>query len=181
MAAAIRKARDKAMTRGKAGVLGLAALLLLTSAGTVPGALAAEKADRPTPSGLPVPRWVSLKFDTVNARSAPGDDSRLLWVYHTKGLPVQVVAETAEWRRICDPERGLAWVHRRTTDGRRAVMRLQTEPLAMHAKAGDGARVTELDRCDKEGWCKLKAGRASGWVAAAQVWGTADEPQCRQP
>ena len=68
---------------------------------------AADKAERQTPSGLPVPRYVSLKFDVVNARSAPGDDSRLLWIYRAKGLPVQVVAETPEWRRICDPEGGL--------------------------------------------------------------------------
>ena len=86
----------------------LAAALALLAAPSV----AADKSDRPTPSGLPVPRYVSLKFDTVNARAAPGDDSRLLWVYRQRGLPVQVVAETAEWRRICDPERGLAWVHR---------------------------------------------------------------------
>lgn len=184
---------DKAMARGKvsifrAGVLGLAALLLLAFAPPPSATLAAEKSDRPTPSGLPVPRYVSLKFDRVNARSAPGDDSRLLWVYRTKGLPVQVVAETADWRRICDPEGGLAWVHRRTTDGRRMVMRVKPAPLAMRAKASETARVVaylspralaELDRCDKGGWCKLTAGRAKGWVPAAQVWGTAEEPQCR--
>jgi SH3-like domain-containing protein len=39
--------------------------------------------------------------------------------------------------------------------------------------------LAELDRCDKDGWCKLKAGHASGWVPAAQVWGTAEEPKCR--
>jgi SH3-like domain-containing protein len=168
----------------RAGALGLATLVLL---GASPLA-AAEKPDRPTPSGLPVPRWVSLKFDTVNARSAPGDDSRLLWVYHAKGLPVQVVAETLDWRRICDPERGLAWVHRRTTDGRRMVMRLQADPLPMRVKASGSARIVaylapralaELDRCDKDGWCRLKAGRAKGWVPATQVWGTAEEPRCR--
>jgi SH3-like domain-containing protein len=176
---------DKAMARGRvlcAGVLGLAALLLSAQA------LAAEKADRPTPSGLPVPRWVSLKFDTVNARSAPGDDSRLLWVYRQRGLPVQVVAETPDWRRICDPEQGLAWVHRRTTDGKRKVMRLQPEPLAMHARSNARSRVVaylapralaDLDRCDKDGWCKLKVGRVSGWIASDQVWGTAEEPKCR--
>jgi SH3-like domain-containing protein len=185
---------DKVMARGeanvlwakvlRAGVFGLAALLLFASPLS-----AAEKLDRPTPSGLPVPRWVSLKFDTVNARSAPGDDSRLLWVYHAKGLPVQVVAETLDWRRVCDPERGLAWVHRRTTDGRRMVMRLQADALPMRAKASESARVVaylapralaELDRCDKDGWCRLKAGRAKGWVPAAQVWGTAEEPKCRE-
>jgi SH3-like domain-containing protein len=177
------------MTLGKAGrVMGLMApyLIALMLAGS---AAATEKdKERPTPSGLPVPRYVSLKFDVVNARSAPGDDSRLLWVYKTKGLPVQVVAETSDWRRICDPERGLAWVHRRTTDGRRMVMRLKTQPLAMlaapkpdaHVKAYLAARaLAELDRCNKDGWCKLKAGHKDGWVPAAEVWGTAEEPQCR--
>jgi SH3-like domain-containing protein len=148
-----------------------------------------EKPERVTPSGLPVPRWVVLKFDNVNARSAPGDESRMLWVYHAKGLPVQVVAETAEWRRICDPERGMAWVHRRTTDGRRAAMRLKAEPLPIHAAANAESRIkaylapralAELDRCDKAGWCRLKAGHTDGWVPAAEVWGTTEEPQCRR-
>lgn len=177
------------MKRSKAGaVTGLVALAL---AGALPQPLLAadkEKPDRPTPSGLPVPRYVSLKFDVVNARSAPGDDSRLLWVYRAKGLPVQVVAETSEWRRICDPERGLAWVHRRTTDGRRMVMRLKPQPLSMMSNPKSDARVSaylapralaELDRCNKDGWCKLKAGHKDGWAPAVEVWGTAEEPQCR--
>jgi SH3-like domain-containing protein len=170
------------MRRAAAFVIGLGALVLASAP------LAAEKPERQTPSGLPVPRYVSLKFDTVNARAAPGDDSRLLWVYRHRGLPVQVVAETPEWRRVCDPEHGLAWVHRRTTDGRRMVMRLKPEPLEMHAKANAGSRVVailasralaELDRCEKDGWCRLKAGGVSGWAPAAEVWGTAEEPQCR--
>ena len=45
---------------------------------------------RETPSGLPVPRFVALKHDPANARGGPGDDYRLLWVYHNKGLPLQV-------------------------------------------------------------------------------------------
>jgi SH3-like domain-containing protein len=39
--------------------------------------------------------------------------------------------------------------------------------------------LAQLNRCDKDGWCKLKAGPADGWVPAAEVWGTAEEPQCR--
>jgi len=172
-----------ALSEAKRAGLLAAALALLAAP-----AVAADKTDRPTPSGLPVPRYVSLKFDTVNARSAPGDDSRLLWVYHARGLPVQVVAETSEWRRVCDPERGLAWVHRRTTDGKRMAMRLKPEPLAMHAKPDAASRTTaylasralaELDRCNKDGWCKLKVGHASGWAPASEVWGTAEDPQCR--
>src|ERR1700761_8437319 len=98
--------------------------------------------DRPTPSGLPVPRYVSLKFDKVNARSGPGDDHRLLWIYRVRSLPVQVVAETAEWRRVCDPEGQLVWVHKRTTDGRRTAMNMQAAPAPLRRKPKDDAKVT---------------------------------------
>ncbi|MDP3660929.1 SH3 domain-containing protein [Phenylobacterium sp.] len=157
------------------------ALVLAASAGV------ALAADRPTPSGLPVPRYVSLKFDTVNARAGPGDDHRLLWIYHARGLPVQVVAETVEWRRVCDPQGGLAWVHRRTTDGRRMVMNLSSDPVVLHRSAKPASRtaallnsraLAALDRCTK-GWCRVRADGATGWAAANELWGTAPESQCR--
>jgi SH3-like domain-containing protein len=169
------------MTRIKAAFAAIA-LFGLASGSTV----AADK-ERVTPSGLPVPRYVSLKFDVVNARASPGDDSRLLWVYRAKGLPVQVVAETDEWRRICDPEGGLAWVHKRTTDGRRMVMRLAPQPLPIHASSrlDGGVRgylqsraLAQLDHCDK-GWCKIKVGGVAGWIPSPEVWGTVEAAQCR--
>ncbi len=133
-------------------------------------------APRQTPSGLPVPRYVTLKFDKVNARAGPGDD-----------YPVQVVAETAEWRKICDPEGQSAWVHRRTTDGARSVMRLAGGPVPLKSKADAGARtvailpargLASLDKC-KDGWCRLKGRGGAGWVPQSSVWGLNDAPQCR--
>lgn len=148
------------------------------------GALAA---DRPTPSGLPVPRYVSLKFDTVNARSGPGDDHRLVWVYRVRGLPLQVVAETSEWRRVCDPEGGLVWVHKRTVDLRRTVMNVQATPVALRRKPETAAPATAylasravaaVDRCE-DGWCRLKVAGVKGWSRQADLWGAADRLQCR--
>ena len=142
---------------------------------------------RETPSGLPVPRYVSLKFDSVNARSGPGDDHRLLWVFHAKGLPVQVVAETAEWRRVCDPDGTLSWVHKRTTDGARTVMRTAAGAIPIRDAPHPGAPIDAyraakapagLDKCDK-GWCRIQVGRVKGWVDAGAVWGANDAPQCR--
>jgi SH3-like domain-containing protein len=101
----------------------------------------AGPAERQTPSGLPVPRFVSLKFDKVNARAGPGDDHRLLWVYRVRGLPLQVVAETSEWRRVCDPDGQLAWVHKRTTDGRRMTINTASTPTALRAHPKDVTRV----------------------------------------
>ncbi|WP_337185827.1 SH3 domain-containing protein [Phenylobacterium sp.] len=150
-------------------------------------ATAQDAGPRQGPSGYPVPRYVTLKFGEVNARAGPGDDHRLLWIYRTRGLPVQVVAETSDWRRVCDPEGGKAWVHKRVTDGRRAVINLGTrpQPLLRKPRAGAetaaflGARaLASLDRCDK-GWCRVKADRTTGWVRQGALWGTTDTPQCR--
>ena len=144
-------------------------------------------AERTTPSGLPVPRWVTLKFDKVNARKGPGDDHRLLWVYQARGLPVQVVAETSEWRRICDPDGALVWVHKRTTDGRRSLMNLTGAPAPLlhnpKPKSKPAAylaprALASLTRCDK-GWCKVKVEGVSGWVREGELWGAQTAPQCR--
>lgn len=140
-----------------------------------------------TPSGFAVPRYLSLKFDKVNARSGPGDDHRVLWVYRVRGLPVQIVAETQEWRRICDPEGGVAWVHRRVIDGKRTVMSLGAEPIALRRRPRAEAEIAAyvnprsiaaLDKCDK-GWCRLSLEGVRGWAPESAVWGAADPIQCR--
>ena len=166
-------------------VLGPLALGGCSKAGGAAGAHLRE-----TPSGLPVPRYVSLKFAEVNARGGPGDDYRLLWVYRAHGLPVQVIAETKDWRRVCDPMGGLAWVKSTGVDGRRTAIRLQPTPLPLLDRPQIGAKseakvsavlaaksVARLGKC-KDGWCKLQAPGGSGWAPAAALWGTDERPQC---
>jgi SH3-like domain-containing protein len=171
------------LVKGQRRMLKSAALGLLAAVGLAAGAGAAE---RQTPSGMPVPRYVSLKFDKVNARAGPGDDHKLLFVYRIRGLPLQVIAETSEWRRVCDPEGTLAWVHKRVTDGRRMTMNTSASPVPLLKRPKDGFRtaaylnsrsLAALDRCDK-GWCKVRADHATGWVREGALWGTTDTAQC---
>ena len=57
-----------------------------------------------TTSGLPVPRYVSLKSDHVNVRAGPTKDNDVAWVYTRSGLPVEITAEFENWRRVRDSE-----------------------------------------------------------------------------
>src|SRR6266568_4827066 len=58
--------------------------------------------DQSEGSGLPVPRFVSLKSDHVNVRGGPNKDHDVAWVYTRPGLPVEITAEFENWRRIRD-------------------------------------------------------------------------------
>ena len=58
--------------------------------------------DSATTSGLPVPRYVSLKSDHVNVRAGPTKDNDVAWIYTRSGLPVEITAEFENWRRVRD-------------------------------------------------------------------------------
>jgi SH3-like domain-containing protein len=160
--------------------------LMLVALVLTAGAVAARD-NRPTPSGYPVPRWVSLKFGKVNARSGPADDYPTVWTYDAHRLPVQVIAETKEWRKICDPDGQTAWVHRRTVDGARTVFRASPQALAINARPDpkspiraylSGRAMAELDTCDK-GWCRIHVDNVRGWAPERELWGTGEAPRCR--
>ena len=60
-------------------------------AATCASSLAAKDKDAPvTTSGLPVPRYVSLKSDHVNVRAGPTKDQDVTWIYTRSGLPVEI-------------------------------------------------------------------------------------------
>lgn len=140
-----------------------------------------------TPSGYCVPRWLSLKRGEVYGRKGPGKDYPVVFVYHARGLPVQVVDETSEWRKICDPDGGAVWVASAMVDGRRTVMASGRAPLALRKSPEDSApagaylrprTIASLGHC-KDGWCELHAAGVGGWAKMTDVWGLATQPLCR--
>ena len=74
-----------------------------------------------TVSGLPIPRFVSLKTDQVNVRGGPTKDHDVTWVYNRAGLPVEITAEFETWRRIRDWEGAEGWVYHSLLSGRRTA------------------------------------------------------------
>jgi SH3-like domain-containing protein len=94
-----------------------------------------------TPSGFCVPRYLSLRSGEVYARKGPGKDYPAVLVYHARGLPVQVVDETTDWRRICDPQGGLYWVHRSMVGGLHTVMASGAQPVSLRRSPADNAQA----------------------------------------
>lgn len=164
-----------------------AVLLAVVAAGLMlAGCNRQGEAQCDTPSRLPVPRFVSLEYNTINARNGPGEDHRILWTWRAKGMPVEVIAETSDWRRVRGPDGAPAWVHKRGLDGSLMVMRVKPTPVALLAEPKAGARVTAwlrpnaiaaLEKSEGD-WRKVKASGRGGWVPAAEVWGAGGPTPC---
>ena len=75
-----------------------------------------------TTSGLPVPRYVSLKSDHVNVRAGPTKDNDVAWIYTRSGLTVEITAEFENWRRVRDSEGSEGWVYHSLLSGRRTAV-----------------------------------------------------------
>jgi SH3-like domain-containing protein len=126
----------------------------------------------------PVPRFVSLRPNEVNARVGPGPNYPIEWIYLRAGLPVEVIAEFDTWRKIRDVEGIETWVHQNMLSSKRhaiiqdpeAIMYpyedIQTPPLVRLQKGV----VVHILKCRND-WCQVRIFDYKGWVQRTSLWG----------
>jgi SH3-like domain-containing protein len=133
-------------------------------------------------SGLPVPRFVSLKSDRVNVRSGPNKDQEVRWVYTRAGMPIEVTGEFENWRRIRDWEGAEGWVYHSLLSGKRSAVVVPTlkddlVPLyesadvesAVAARLQSGV-LGQLKSCNGL-WCEFAGKNFNGWIKQERLWG----------
>ena len=138
----------------------------------------ARRAERPGRTGLPLPRFVSLRASEVNLRTGPGVRYPIDWVYRRRDLPVEIIDEHQTWRRIRDWEGTIGWVHQSMLQGARKAM-VTGEPRTLRklperaaepiAKVEPGV-IARLETCD-EGWCEISIDGLSGWLERHEFYG----------
>jgi SH3-like domain-containing protein len=159
----------------------LALSLVLSAAAALPCHAAGEAAAG-SASGLPVPRYVSLKSDRVNVRSGPTKDHDVAWVFTKPGLPVEVTAEFENWRRIRDSEGSEGWVYHSLLSGKRTAVvtaRAKDQLIAVSERPVEEGDVTaqlqpgvvaQVKHCDGK-WCRVAGSAFDGWVPQERLWG----------
>lgn len=129
-------------------------------------------------SGLPVPRFVSLRSAQINVRVGPGKDFPIEWVYMRANLPVEIVAEFENWRKIKDVEGAEGWVHQSMLSGNRfALIQKATHDLKDQPR-NDGQILARLEpdvmvrvqKCQGE-WCRVQVDTHKGWLPKEALWG----------
>lgn len=128
-------------------------------------------------SGLPLPRFVSLGSNEINLRTGPGGSYPVEWVYQRRNMPVEIVAEFDNWRKVRDWQGTVGWVHQNLLSGERHARITDAERLLL-SRPRDGAPVAWLMpgviarilSCQPE-WCELEAGGHRGWLSREEFWG----------
>ena len=169
-------------------MVGIAAALALMLASGGEGQAACEGAkpeggEASSKAALPLPRFVSLKSDRVNVRRGPSTDQAIVWVFSRAGLPVEIIAESENWRRVRDSEGADGWVFHSLLSARRTALVApwtkgeDSVPL-YNSKSTNARAVAALQAgvlgnilsCDGE-WCNVSVEDYSGYVQQEKLWG----------
>jgi len=147
------------------------------------GGKAALAADKPTNtqrkgSGLPIPRFASLRSDEVNVRTGPGSRYPVDWVFKRKAMPVEIVAEYENWRKIRDWQGASGWVHQSLLTGKRSFI-ISAKTASLYKTPAASADVVarlepevmgEIRSCAGD-WCRVKVSGVNGWIERHGMWG----------
>ncbi len=132
------------------------------------------------PSGLTIPRWVSIRAKEANMRTGPGARYPIDWVLQRRNLPAEVVAEFENWRQVRMPDGTVGWVHKSMLSGKRmavvteAEVRVRQQPdsrALVAAFIGEGV-IVKLDECN-QAWCRVAVNshNVDGWLPREALWG----------
>jgi SH3-like domain-containing protein len=143
----------------------------------------AQAADTKAPtqrkgSGLPIPRFATLKSDEVNVRTGPGPRYPIDWVFKRKGMPVEIVAEYDNFRKIRDWQGASGWVYQGLLTGKRSFI-IPSKVANLYKTPAASAEVVaklepevmgEIRSCQGD-WCRVTVSSVSGWLQRTEIWG----------
>ena len=129
-------------------------------------------------TGLPLPRYVSLKTSDGRARRGPSRTHRVDWIFTRRDMPLRVTGEFENWRRIEDAEGQGGWIHYSQLSGVRTVlitqdltpMRNRPDPNAIEVAFLETNVVAHIMECGVD-WCRVSADGSRGWVDRRALWG----------
>ncbi len=125
-------------------------------------------------------QFVSLKSSKINMRVGPGDEFPISWVFLKAGLPVMLIAEFQQWRKVRYLDNTEGWMHKNMISGRNtAVVTKDTLLYKRDSKSCPIARdeknviVRVLEK--QNNWIKVDINKLKGWMSKDDLWGIGDD------
>lgn len=119
----------------------------------------------------------SLKNNKVNVRLGPSKTYPVKFVYKKKYLPVLVLDEHYNWRKIKDYENDNGWVHISQLSKLRTTITIKDDAVifskpSIYSKPKVKLEIYQtliLNKCNQN-WCNVKNSKTSGWIKKNILW-----------
>lgn len=127
----------------------------------------------------PLPYYASISAAKARMRTGPARIYPASWLYQRVDLPVRVIGEFKEWRKIEDPDGTQGWMQGNLVSSARTAVVHGAQPVAMldrpapggvilwHAAPGVVGRISHCGN----GWCRFDVKGQAGFVEVAGLWG----------
>ena len=122
-------------------------------------------------------RFLMLKNDKVNVRYGPGFKYPIKFIYKKRFLPVKVIDNKENFRRIIDHKNNSGWIH--VSQLKKVNSLIVSEDTILFSKASkfskplaklEKGKLLIVKKC-QENWCKVSDENYLGWINANNVWG----------
>ena len=122
-------------------------------------------------------RFLMLKNDKVNVRYGPGFKYPIKFIYKKKFLPVKIIDNKENFRRIIDHKNNSGWIH--VSQLKKVNSLIVSEDTILFSKASkfskplaklEKGKLLIVKKC-QENWCKVSDENYLGWINTNNAWG----------
>ncbi|MCY4311893.1 MAG: SH3 domain-containing protein, partial [Rhodospirillaceae bacterium] len=99
------------------------------------------------------------------------------WIYKRRGMPMEVIRDLDNWRRVRDRWGTVGWIHVSNLSGKRTAL-IDRQTRTLRRKPADATPVAraqagviaKIRKCVKA-WCRVSAAGKTAWVRRTSIWG----------
>jgi SH3-like domain-containing protein len=137
-------------------------------------------------SGKCDPYYVSIRAKEAHSHVGPGRIYKVVYKYIQEHLPVKVVAQYDNWRKIEDPDGEKGWIHKSLLSTKRFIITCSNITPLMLTTKETSKRIARIKKkfvmeliAVRGNWCRVKfrwcGEKYTGWVRKTDVFGVLDE------
>ena len=130
-------------------------------------------------TGYKIPRFVSLKSNDANLRKGPSTNYPIVLKYTTNNLPIEIIDEYGQWRKIIDIDGNQGWLHKILIKGDRfaiinqkynSLLQIKNKPQGRVIGTIGKNNIVKINKCFLD-WCSISHKNRQGWVEKINLWG----------
>ncbi len=119
----------------------------------------------------------SLKNTKVNVRLGPSKNYPVKFVYEKKYLPVVIIDEHYNWRKVKDYDNDTGWVHISQLSKIKTTVTTKDNKVVYSSPSIYSKPKVKLEiyqvliikKCN-QGWCEIRNSKTNGWVRKEHLW-----------